>query len=271
MRGVSSRGWWYAGPCLCVLAAAGALVGVRPAAGSSTRATAPPASVADIYRRDCATCHGPDGSGSPRGPDLGGAGLGLVDFVLRTGRMPIAEPNARMRRGPPAYDDRTITALVAYIGRLQGGAVAEGPPIPQVNPSVGDVAAGAEVWRLNCAACHQWSGNGGALLDQAAPDVRHATATEIAEAVRSGPGAMPGFGTSAVDDHDLDSLTAYMTADLDHPSDPGGWAIGHVGPVAEGAVALLAGLGLLAIVCRLLGEGRDPGRRPRARSGGGAA
>lgn len=252
-----------------MLAAAVTLVGARSTTGSATVDRAPVTDVAQVYRRDCATCHGPEAAGTARGPDLAGSGLGLVDFMLRTGRMPIANPHDRPRRSPPAYDDATITALVAYVGRLHGGAVAAGPPIPRIDVRRGDVAEGASVWRLNCAACHQWSGNGGALVDQAAPDVRHATATQIGEAVRGGPGPMPGFGTAAVDDRDLDSLAAYMTADLDHPSNPGGWAIGHVGPVAEGAVALVAGLGLLAVVCRLLGEGRDAGHRPaRARSGG---
>lgn len=238
--------------------AGAALVGVRPGsatAGSPERA--PAIDAAQVYRRDCASCHGPDAAGTDRGPDLAGAGLGLVDFMVRTGRMPIDDPHDQPRRQRPAYDDRTIGALVAYVGGLQEGAVAAGPPIPHVRTRGADVPAGASVWRLNCAACHQWSGNGGALVDQAAPDVRRATAAEIAEAVRSGPGSMPSFGASSIDDRDLDDLTGYMTADLDHPSDPGGWSLGHIGPVAEGAVALLVGLGLLAVVCRLLGEGRD--------------
>jgi ubiquinol-cytochrome c reductase cytochrome c subunit len=267
VRGASTPGWWYGGPCLCLaLAVFGLLVG-RPTPGAGSP-SGQPADVADVYRRDCATCHGPEAAGTERGPDLAGSGLGLVDFMVRTGRMPIADPDDRPRRGPPAYDDRTSAALVAYVGGLQGGAVAAGPPIPSVEVDGADVPNGASVWRLNCAACHQWSGNGGALSDQAAPDVRHATATEIAEVVRSGPGSMPSFGTSAVDRGDLDDLAAYMTGDLDHPSDPGGWSLGHVGPVAEGAMALVAGLGLLAVVCRLLGEGRDPGRPVRSRPGG---
>jgi ubiquinol-cytochrome c reductase cytochrome c subunit len=182
--------------------------------------------------------------------------------------MPIDDPNDQPRRRAPAYDERTIRALVDYVGGLPGGAVAAGPPIPEVDTRHADVANGASVWRLNCAACHQWSGNGGALLDEPAPDVRPATATEIAEAVRSGPGSMPSFGVAAVGNRDLDDLTAYMTTSLAHPSDPGGWALGHIGPVAEGAVALVAGLGVLAVVCRLLGEGRDPHGRTRPEPGG---
>lgn len=247
------RTWRYAGPCLCV---AVAVMAFGSGSVASPRRQSPP--VADIYRRDCAVCHGADGSGTARGPDLAGAGLGLVDFMVRTGRMPIATPDEEPRRKPPAYDEPTVDALVAYAGSLQGGAVADGPPIPDIDTSAGDVAQGAAVWRLNCAACHQWSGNGGAVSDQAAPDVRHATVTEIGEAVRAGPGSMPAFGVAAVSDRDLDSLAAYMAENLDHPSDPGGWPIGHVGPVAEGAVGLVAGLGLLLIVCRLLGEGRAP-------------
>jgi ubiquinol-cytochrome c reductase cytochrome c subunit len=40
-----------------------------------------------------------------------------------------------------------------------------------------------------------------------------------------------------------------------HPADPGGWGIGHIGPVPEGMVAWLMGLLSLLIVARLIGEG----------------
>ena len=41
--------------------------------------------------------------------------------------------------------------------------------------------------------------------------------------------------------------------------------------LAEGAVALVAGLGLLAIVCRLLGEGRAPARPTSGERSGSSA
>ena len=87
----------------------------------------------------------------------------------------------------------TIDALVAYVSRLVPG----GPPIPSVDPAAGDLADGGQLFRAQCAACHQWAGEGGALLHREAPSLGPATPTQLAEAVRTGPGAMPTFGATA--------------------------------------------------------------------------
>jgi ubiquinol-cytochrome c reductase cytochrome c subunit len=49
-------------------------------------------------------------------------------------------------------------------------------------------------------------------------------------------------------------ITAYVTEKLQHPQNPGGLALGGVGPVAEGFVALLIGVGGLALICFWIGE-----------------
>ena len=96
---------------------------------------------------------------------------------------------------------------------------------------------------------------------------KEANNEELAEAVRAGPFAMPSFGPSAVTDDELDSLATFLEEELKEPEDPGGWSIGHVGPVAEGAVALAGGLGALAVVARLLGTGRDDQGAPDGEDG----
>jgi ubiquinol-cytochrome c reductase cytochrome c subunit len=63
---------------------------------------------------------------------------------------------------------------------------------------------------------------------------------------------MPVFGTRAISDHELDSLLVYMGY-LKDPADAGGAPIGRVGPVVEGAVGWLVGLGLLLLVIRWIG------------------
>jgi ubiquinol-cytochrome c reductase cytochrome c subunit len=115
------------------------------------------------------------------------------------------------------------------------------------------VAKGGELFRQQCAACHAWSGEGGALVRREAPSTHPATPTQIAEAVRTGPGNMPAFGTTAIDDEELDSLVAY-TRYLTAPRDHGGEPLWHVGPLAEGAAAALLGLGLLLIGARWIGS-----------------
>src|SRR3954447_21000560 len=103
------------------MAAAAALVGlgwgtpVGPLVASSpdqAAAANPSQSVqvsagATRYEASCAACHGIGGVGTASGPSLIGVGAASVDFMLRTGRMPLPEPNARMTPKRPAYDDET--------------------------------------------------------------------------------------------------------------------------------------------------------------------
>jgi ubiquinol-cytochrome c reductase cytochrome c subunit len=216
--------------------------------------------VRSVYQRDCAVCHGADARGTALGPDLHGAGAAQVDFQLATGRMPVPTGDASVvqqrpsadeaqERRPPRYDAATRRALVDYVVNLAGGG---GPGIPDVDSNAGDLAAGGEIFRLQCAACHAWSGEGGALLQREAPSTHPATALEIAEAVRAGPGNMPAFGRAALDDHQLQSLVRYVRY-LDHPDDRGGDPLWHIGPLAEGAIAVFVGLGLLVLAVRWIG------------------
>ena len=79
-----------------------------------------------------------------------------------------------------------------------------------------------------------------------------ATPTQVAEAVRTGPATMPAFGTAALDEHQLQSLVKYVQY-LDHPQDRGGNPLWHLGPVAEGAIGWIVGMGLLLGALRLIG------------------
>jgi ubiquinol-cytochrome c reductase cytochrome c subunit len=218
------------------------------------------ASVRSIYLRDCAVCHGADARGTELGPDLHGSGAAQVDFQLSTGRMPVprgdaAQAHERVSAGEaqarrtPKYDASTRHALVEYVVGLAGGG---GPPIPDVHEGRGDLAEGGEIFRQQCAACHAWSGEGGALLQREAPSTHPATTLEIAEAVRAGPGNMPAFGAAALDHAQLQSLARYVRY-LDHPNDRGGAPVWHVGPLVEGAVAVFVGLGALVLAVRWIG------------------
>jgi ubiquinol-cytochrome c reductase cytochrome c subunit len=202
---------------------------------------------APIYLRDCAVCHGADGHGTTLGPTLAGWGVAAVDYAVSTGRMPLASAGETPTRRTPMYDRATIDALIAYVGNLVPG----GPPIPHVDPAAGDLAAGGQLFRAQCAACHQWAGQGGALLHREAPPLAPATPTQAAEAIRTGPGSMPIFADSALDAHQLDSVVRYVES-LRHPDDRGGWALWHIGPVAEGGVGLAA-IAVLMFVLRYVG------------------
>ena len=215
-----------------------------------------------LYLRDCAFCHGGDGKGTSQGPDItvdtnGGA---LTDFVLRTGRMPVSAPPEQMQPRKPVYTEEEIDAIVAYVTTQFR---APGPPVPEIDLSKGELAEGQEVYQENCAACHAPTAVGGAMLihpeDEpnklrgiTIPDFERSDERAVAEAVRTGPGAMPVFGERAISDHELESLLRYMRY-LKAPKDEGGAPIGRIGPVVEGAVGWLLGLGLLVVVIRWIG------------------
>jgi len=207
-----------------------------------------PQSVRHIYLRDCATCHGADARGTDLAPTLRGAGTAYLDYVLSTGRMPIEHPDDPIQRHDPKYSDATIRKLTFYVHQLAGG---DGPEIPTLTGR-GDLAHGGNIFRLNCAACHAWSGDGGALLERSAPSVHPATPTQIAEAVRVGPFNMPAFGRSALSDRQLESVVQYVQY-LDDPDDRGGTPLWHLGPLAEGAVAIVVGLGAIVVATRWIG------------------
>jgi ubiquinol-cytochrome c reductase cytochrome c subunit len=218
-----------------------------PAAGSPENGT----DVEHVFLRDCATCHGADAHGTDLGPSLRGAGAALVDYYVSTGRMPLptTDPNAVPERSTPKYTPATIRKLVRYVTALAGG---DGPPIPDVHPARGDLAAGGELYRLNCAACHSWAGTGGALVDRSAPSLHPASPKQAAEAIRGGPGTMPAFGTASLSPHQVDAVVRYVES-LRRPDDRGGVALWHVGPLAEGAAAILVGLGILVFAVRRIG------------------
>ncbi|MEA2446602.1 MAG: ubiquinol-cytochrome c reductase cytochrome c subunit [Actinomycetota bacterium] len=245
--------------------------------GSETPAPYRPAIVAQptsmpdgkqLFLRDCAWCHGNSGEGTDYGPDIvtDTNGPALVDFVLSSGRMPLGNPQQLMARGPTAYSRRQIDEIVAFTRSLG----APGPEVPSVSLDGGDLVHGGELYQENCAACHSTTGIGGALTQGAAadssalehrrtsviaPPVVDATGVEVAEAIRVGPGTMPVFGAETFDEDDVTSIVRYIEY-LKDPDDRGGAPIGRVGPVAEGAIGWVIGLGLLLLFVRWIGTKR---------------
>jgi ubiquinol-cytochrome c reductase cytochrome c subunit len=223
---------------------------LRPAHGQEEEGENLLAQGGELYATQCASCHGPEGEGvdpgdaTSRGPSLQSSGEAAAYYYLSTGRMPLANSEEQPRRKDRAFDDEEMEALVAYVGSL-----GEGPDVPDVDIEGADLAAGGEIFRGNCQACHSASGSGGALsYGRAAPRLAPASPTEAAAAVRIGPGQMPVFGRDIVSDEELNDLIAYVQY-LDEPSDPGGLPIGRTGPIPEGFVAWLVGvIGLLVLV-----------------------
>jgi ubiquinol-cytochrome c reductase cytochrome c subunit len=247
-----------------VLAGAAALTGPQAAgqdgAGGEPDDEALVEAGRELFVTGCSSCHGPEGEGreaadgGERGPSLLESGEAGAYYYLSTGRMPLADADDQPTRKEPAYGEDEIAALVAYVGSL-----GDGPPIPDVDVAAGDLAAGGELFRANCQACHSASGSGGALsYGRAAPGLADATPTQVASAVRVGPGQMPVFGPETLDDQELNDLVRYVEY-LDDPADPGGIPIGRTGPIPEGFVAWLVGMVALVALVAWIGT-RSPAR-----------
>lgn len=232
------------------LAAVSAMLGVILAALTSPAALAVPAASSleqagsldggDLYGRDCASCHGPDGRGSWRGPSLEGTGAAGNYYMLATGRMPIASPGEPVRRQEPGYSPEEIDALVQHVTTL-----VDGPDVPAVDLADADLALGGSLYRVHCGVCHSSTGIGSALaMDAFAPPVVDADADEVAAVMTSGAGAMPAFYPGAFTKREFDSVVAYVQL-LREPVDRG-VPFGRAGRVDEALAAW--GVGIVTLL-----------------------
>ncbi|WP_067172040.1 cytochrome bc1 complex diheme cytochrome c subunit [Microtetraspora niveoalba] len=255
-RRLAARRILAAAPLLAVPLLAVPLLTVPPAAppagpsapaASAAPSPAPISRGRELYGISCASCHGQRGEGTQYGPSLKGVGAASADFQLSTGRMPLPNPRALPRRREPAFSRRDIDALVSYVASF-----GPGPAVPAVGR--GNVRQGLAIYLRDCAACHSSTGEGGALpAGRYAPSLTASDPVQIAEAVRLGPGPMPKFGRGTLSDDALNSVIAYIRS-IPRTSGAGGWPLGGVGPVTEGAIAWVLGLGLLVLVIRALGK-----------------
>jgi ubiquinol-cytochrome c reductase cytochrome c subunit len=212
----------------------------------------------ELYQNACASCHGPDPAGPsyyPRVPslaDVGGAAA--VDWAIRTGRMPWKDNKGpAIERGESRFSDEDTRALVAYIGKAVGDA-----QVPQVDPAQGNLQRGRQLYGQACAACHGMNGAGAALGGQnIAVSLQNVEAEDVAEAIKIGPGQMPvggglidyefGSGSST---QEVNDIARYVESLRTSPYNRGGAPIGGKGPVPEGFVAWVIGLGALVLAAR---------------------
>jgi ubiquinol-cytochrome c reductase cytochrome c subunit len=198
----------------------------------------------EIFLKGCSTCHGLNAEGANIAPSLIGVGAASVDFQVGTGRMPMADMSQQAMRKAPLYTEEETAALAAYVASLAPG------PASLTNEEIeferdGNTAEGGELFRNNCAMCHNFAGQGGALTQgKYAPTLMGVEPKHIYEAMITGPQAMPVFSDKTITPEEKLSIIKWIKAAEAEPN-LGGASLGRVGPVTEGLLVWTFGLGLL--------------------------
>jgi ubiquinol-cytochrome c reductase cytochrome c subunit len=221
----------------------------RPAAAST-------ASANDIeqghklFIANCSSCHGLNAEGTKKnpkgevaGPSLIGVGAAAVDFQVGTGRMPLAFPGPQALKKPNMFTDEQISQMAAYVASL-----APGPAVPAqdlTDGAKGDPARGGEIFRVNCAMCHNFTGGGGALTrGKWAPSLAGVSGKHMYEAMITGPQSMPVFSDSNITPEQKQDVIAFLNT-VNSDANQGGSSLGSMGPVSEGLFAWVVGIGAL--------------------------
>ena len=212
-----------------------------------------------LYASNCVECHGVTANGVPptAGPNGGGfpdlqlVGPATIDFWIESGRMPAVSTKVTQAiRRPARLDHLQALAIASWITAQWPRT----PYIPHVNLKGANLSDGFQLFAENCAACHTITGDGDALANSTySPSLRNIPATQVAEALRTGPANMPVF-TGNMTDQQLRDVVAYVVQKIQHPENPGGVGLGGLGPVGEGFVGLALGVGLLALIGFWVGD-----------------
>ncbi|MGL5864635.1 MAG: cytochrome bc1 complex diheme cytochrome c subunit [Dermatophilaceae bacterium] len=236
---------------------------VAPEPAAATTAALPAQNVKEgkaLFRANCSSCHGLNAEGRQSGqgdqvagPSLAGVGAAAVDFQVGTGRMPMAAPAAQAPDKEVVFSDEEIAALGAYVASLSPG-----PAVPNdeaTDPADGDPAKGGELFRVNCAMCHNFAGAGGALTrGKYAPAIgRDIEDKHIYEAMTTGPQSMPVFNDATITPESKRDIIAFLDS-VSEQENPGGMTLGSLGPVTEGLFAWIFGLGILVASAVWLGS-----------------
>lgn len=234
-----------------LLFSGGAYAAFSSATASADESTKAPSSQEQLdngeklFAANCATCHGMNLEGTSDGPSLLGVGEAAVDFQVGTGRMPLQMQGPQARVKPKQFTESDTAALAAYVASF-----APGPAIPEEKylDAQGDAANGAELFRINCAMCHNVAGAGGALTEgKFAPPLTGVTEAHIYEAMVTGPQNMPVFNDanlSPEDKRDIITALKYM----ENTPSVGGFGLGSLGPVSEGLFIWIFGLGSIVAI-----------------------
>ena len=195
-----------------------------------------------LFVANCATCHGIGASGTDAGPSLAGVGAAAVDFQVGTGRMPMQMQGPQALKKPAQFTTEQTRELSAYVATL-----GDGPAMPaeEYIDGEGDAAVGGELFRVNCAMCHNAAAAGGALTrGKFAPSLEGVSNSHIYGAMVTGPQNMPVFNDANISPDGKRDIITFLNT-IENQGNPGGAKLGSLGPVSEGLFIWTAVLGVI--------------------------
>lgn len=205
-----------------------------------------------LFNTHCSSCHGLSLQGTAQGPPLVGIDIQDIDFELRTGRMPTAVPFEQETHKAPYFPQSKIDDIIGYVMSKSDGN--KQLPAVTIHSDMQSIAAGRQVYEENCEQCHAATGHGNAVdYADVAPSLMDSSPQDLADAVRYGPDVMPRFGPNVIDQAHLDDLASYVRYLQNGQYNPGGLQLANWGPVSEGFVAWVFGIGLLVLLARRIG------------------
>jgi cytochrome c oxidase cbb3-type subunit 3 len=166
--------------------------GTPAAQDNPSQSERPVAEARQTFENRCAACHGLDGRGGERAPDIATSQKtqNRTDAALTQ-----IIANGIPANGMPSFsslDAPTIRAVVKYLRVLQGKSESAAMP--------GNPAAGKAIFfgkKTNCSQCHLVAGTGGFLGPDLNVYARRRQPQEIRDAIVK-PVAVPGLGRSTV-------------------------------------------------------------------------
>jgi ubiquinol-cytochrome c reductase cytochrome c subunit len=197
-----------------------------------------------LFSHRCAKCHGETGQGISAVISIAGPSLraehdhGAVMTAIEVGPSHM-----------PSF------AYVLSVPEMRSVADYVTQQIAVIPLAGGNLSEGGELFRAHCAACHRTAVRGGALAFTGtnAPALTNKSAALVAGAIRWGPGPMPSYPVSVLNDQQLASIVKYVQF-IQQPPSPGGRPLGYFGPISEGFVGFV-GLFVLITVSMWIERG----------------
>ena len=199
-----------------------------------------------LFETSCVSCHGANLQGVPdHGPSLIGVGDAAVYFQVSTGRMPAMRGEAQAVRKDPIFDESQVDAIGAFVQANGGGPTVVRNPdgsIAMRSLRGDDLGRGGDLFRLNCASCHNFTGKGGALSSgKFAPDLAPANEQQILTAMLTGPQNMPKFSDRQLSFEAKKDIIGYVRT-VTEERQPGGNGLAGFGPAPEGMAMWIIGM-----------------------------